>query len=102
MPSSSPRVWMKPRAELVLPGLARNTRGSERGHGQAALHRSSRHNGAARTPSREEPRMITRFGSLFAGHVDLEDEGLDGTPANDRWLSDEHLAQVFPKSEAIA
>src|SRR2546428_6639644 len=46
--------------------------------------------------------MITQFGSLFAGHVDLDDEGLDGTPANDRWLSDEHLATVFPKSEAIA
>ncbi len=46
--------------------------------------------------------MITRFGSLFAGHVDLDNEGFDGTPVNDRWLSDEHLASVFPKSEAIA
>src|SRR2546425_3790322 len=46
--------------------------------------------------------MITRFGSLFAGHVDLDNEGLDGTPVNDRWLSDEYLATVFPKSEAIA
>ena len=46
--------------------------------------------------------MITSFGSLFAGHVDLDNEGLDGTPANDRWLSDEYLATVFPKSEAIA
>ena len=46
--------------------------------------------------------MITRFGSLFAGHVDLDHEGLDGTPVNDRWLSDDHLATVFPKSEAIA
>ena len=46
--------------------------------------------------------MITRFGSLFAGHVDLEDLGLDATPVNDRWLSDEHLATVFDKSEAMA
>ena len=46
--------------------------------------------------------MITKFGSLFAGHVDLDNEGLDGTPVNDRWLPDEHLATVFPKSEAIA
>ena len=46
--------------------------------------------------------MITRFGSLFAGHVDLDDEGLEGTAANDRWLPDDHLATVFPKSEAIA
>src|SRR4030081_1812992 len=46
--------------------------------------------------------MITRFGSLFAGHVDLDNEGLDGTAVNDRWLSDERLAEAFPKSEAIA
>ncbi len=46
--------------------------------------------------------MITRFGSLFAGHVDLDNEGLDGTPVNDRWLADERLATVFSKSEAIA
>src|SRR5215472_671049 len=46
--------------------------------------------------------MIKRFGSLFAGHVDLDDEGFDGIPVNDRWLSDERLATVFPKAEAIA
>ena len=46
--------------------------------------------------------MITRFGSLYAGAVDLEDYGYDATPVNDRWLSDEHLATVFEKSEAIA
>ena len=46
--------------------------------------------------------MITKFGSLFAGHVDFEDIGLDATPLNDRWLSDEHLATVFDKAEAIA
>jgi alkanesulfonate monooxygenase SsuD/methylene tetrahydromethanopterin reductase-like flavin-dependent oxidoreductase (luciferase family) len=46
--------------------------------------------------------MITRFGSLFAGHVDLDHLGLDGTPPNDRWLSDDQLATVFDKAEAIA
>jgi alkanesulfonate monooxygenase SsuD/methylene tetrahydromethanopterin reductase-like flavin-dependent oxidoreductase (luciferase family) len=46
--------------------------------------------------------MITRFGSLFAGHVDLDNLGLDGTPANARRLSDEQLATVFDKAEAIA
>ncbi|HTY78341.1 MAG TPA: LLM class flavin-dependent oxidoreductase [Candidatus Bathyarchaeia archaeon] len=46
--------------------------------------------------------MITSFGSLFAGHVDLDNEGFEGTAVNDRWLSDERLAEVFPKSEAIA
>ncbi|MXY43066.1 MAG: LLM class flavin-dependent oxidoreductase, partial [Dehalococcoidia bacterium] len=46
--------------------------------------------------------MITKFGSLFAGHVDLDDIGYDGLPVNDRWLSDERLASVFEKAEAIA
>jgi alkanesulfonate monooxygenase SsuD/methylene tetrahydromethanopterin reductase-like flavin-dependent oxidoreductase (luciferase family) len=46
--------------------------------------------------------MITKFGSLFAGHVDLEDIGLEGTPVNDRFLSNERLATVFDKSTAIA
>jgi alkanesulfonate monooxygenase SsuD/methylene tetrahydromethanopterin reductase-like flavin-dependent oxidoreductase (luciferase family) len=45
--------------------------------------------------------MITRFGSLFAGNVDLDNIGLEGTPANERWLSDEHLASVFDKCEAM-
>jgi len=45
--------------------------------------------------------MFKTFGSLFAGHVDLDNIGLDGTPVNDRFLSDEHLATVFDKTEAI-
>jgi alkanesulfonate monooxygenase SsuD/methylene tetrahydromethanopterin reductase-like flavin-dependent oxidoreductase (luciferase family) len=45
--------------------------------------------------------MITRFGSLYAGHVDLDNIGFEGTPVNDRWLSDEHLATVLDKTEAI-
>ena len=27
--------------------------------------------------------MITKFGSLYAGHVDLDNIGFDGTPVND-------------------
>jgi len=46
--------------------------------------------------------MITRFGTLYAGAVDLEDYGYEATPVNDRWLSDAHLATVFEKTEAIA
>ena len=46
--------------------------------------------------------MITKFGSLFAGHVDFDDLGFDATPANERWLSDERLAGVFDKMLAIA
>ena len=45
--------------------------------------------------------MITKFGTLFAGHVDLENMGFEGTPVNDRWLDDGRLASVFSKTEAI-
>lgn len=46
--------------------------------------------------------MITGFRSLYAGHVDLDDVGFDATPVNDRWLSDETLASVFSKADAMA
>jgi alkanesulfonate monooxygenase SsuD/methylene tetrahydromethanopterin reductase-like flavin-dependent oxidoreductase (luciferase family) len=46
--------------------------------------------------------MITRFGSLFAGHVDLDDHGLAATPVNDRWLPNERLLTVFDKATRIA
>ncbi|MGH7307852.1 MAG: LLM class flavin-dependent oxidoreductase [Candidatus Rokuibacteriota bacterium] len=46
--------------------------------------------------------MITKFSSLYAGHVDLGDMGQDATPANERRYSNEHLASVFDKTEALA
>ena len=46
--------------------------------------------------------MITKFGTVFAGHVDMENIGFEGTPVNERWLPDYHLASVFSKSEAVA
>jgi alkanesulfonate monooxygenase SsuD/methylene tetrahydromethanopterin reductase-like flavin-dependent oxidoreductase (luciferase family) len=46
--------------------------------------------------------MITKFGSLYAGHVDLDNIGFAGTPVNARWLPDEHLMTVFDKARAIA
>jgi alkanesulfonate monooxygenase SsuD/methylene tetrahydromethanopterin reductase-like flavin-dependent oxidoreductase (luciferase family) len=46
--------------------------------------------------------MITKFGTVYAGHVDLGDMGQDATPANDRRYSNEHLATVFAKTDAIA
>ena len=46
--------------------------------------------------------MITKFGTLYAGNVDLDNIGLEGTPANERNLSDEHLATAFDKSLAMA
>ena len=46
--------------------------------------------------------MITKFTTVYPGHVDLPDRGQDATPANERRFSNEHLASVFDKTEAIA
>lgn len=46
--------------------------------------------------------MITKFGALYAGCVDMDDIGYIGTPANQRWLEDDHLATAFDKATAIA
>ena len=46
--------------------------------------------------------MITKFDSLYAGHVDMENVGYGGTAVNDRRLPDEHLATAFDKAQAIA
>src|ERR1700751_5078881 len=46
--------------------------------------------------------MITKFTTVYAGPVDLPDRGQDTTPANERRYSNEHLASVFEKTEAIA
>jgi alkanesulfonate monooxygenase SsuD/methylene tetrahydromethanopterin reductase-like flavin-dependent oxidoreductase (luciferase family) len=46
--------------------------------------------------------MITKFDSLYAGHVDLDDVGYGGTPINDRRYSNEHLATALEKSQSMA
>jgi alkanesulfonate monooxygenase SsuD/methylene tetrahydromethanopterin reductase-like flavin-dependent oxidoreductase (luciferase family) len=46
--------------------------------------------------------MISKFATVYAGHVDLPDRGQDATPANERRFSNAHLASVFDKTEAIA
>jgi alkanesulfonate monooxygenase SsuD/methylene tetrahydromethanopterin reductase-like flavin-dependent oxidoreductase (luciferase family) len=43
--------------------------------------------------------MITKFDSLFAGHIDMDNGGV---PVNDRRFPNEHLASVFDKAEAMA
>ena len=45
--------------------------------------------------------MIDKFGSLFAGHIDLENIGFAGTAANDRFYSNDRLITVFDKTEAM-
>ena len=42
--------------------------------------------------------MITKFDSLYAGHIDLDNVGYGGTPINDRRYSNEHLATALDKA----
>ncbi len=46
--------------------------------------------------------MITKFDSLFAGHIDMENAGYAGTPVNDRRFPNEDLTGVFDKAQAMA
>ena len=46
--------------------------------------------------------MITKFVTVYPGHIDLPDMGQDATPANERRYSNEQLASVFDKTEAVA
>ena len=46
--------------------------------------------------------MITKFDSLYAGHVDLTNVGYGGTPINDRRYDNKHLATALSKAQAQA
>jgi len=46
--------------------------------------------------------MITKFDSLYAGHVDLTNVGYAGTPINDRRYDSAHLATALSKAQAMA
>ncbi|HEY7039577.1 MAG TPA: LLM class flavin-dependent oxidoreductase [Methylomirabilota bacterium] len=46
--------------------------------------------------------MITRFATVYAGHVDLPDMGQAAAPANERRYANDHLATVFEKTDELA
>ena len=46
--------------------------------------------------------MIRKFVTVYPGHIDLGDMGQQATPANERRYSNEQLASVFEKTEAVA
>jgi alkanesulfonate monooxygenase SsuD/methylene tetrahydromethanopterin reductase-like flavin-dependent oxidoreductase (luciferase family) len=46
--------------------------------------------------------MISKFATVYPGHIDLPDHGQNATPANERRFSNAELAGVFAKTEAIA
>ena len=45
--------------------------------------------------------MITKFDSLYAGHVDMDNVGYAGTAVNDRRFDNAHLATAYTKAENI-
>jgi alkanesulfonate monooxygenase SsuD/methylene tetrahydromethanopterin reductase-like flavin-dependent oxidoreductase (luciferase family) len=45
--------------------------------------------------------MITKFGTLYAGHVDLGDIGLGATALNDRRFDNNHLITIFDRVEQM-
>lgn len=46
--------------------------------------------------------MITKFDSLYAGHIDMDNVGYAGTAVNDRRFPNEHLVTIFDKAQAMA
>src|SRR6202790_1470115 len=46
--------------------------------------------------------MINKFTTVYAGHIDMPDRGQNTTPANERRYTNDQLASVFAKTEAIA
>jgi alkanesulfonate monooxygenase SsuD/methylene tetrahydromethanopterin reductase-like flavin-dependent oxidoreductase (luciferase family) len=46
--------------------------------------------------------VITRFSTLYVGHIELERCGLSGTPADDRRYPNERLAEAFDTAIALA
>ena len=46
--------------------------------------------------------MIERFSILYAGHVNVDNLGYAGTPANERFLSDEDLASALTITDELA
>jgi len=46
--------------------------------------------------------MIKRFHALYVGQIELDNIGLQGTPANDRRYGNERLSEVFWTARDVA
>ena len=46
--------------------------------------------------------MISKFVTVYPGHIDLPDMGQDTTPANERRYSNDQLASVFERVDTTA
>ena len=46
--------------------------------------------------------MITKFSALYVGHIELENVGRDGTPADERRYPNERLVEAFEMARDVA
>ena len=46
--------------------------------------------------------MVTSFGALYAGYIDLEHVGYGGTPVEARWYPNDRLIEVFQNARTMA
>ncbi len=46
--------------------------------------------------------MITKFSVLYVGQIELDNVGLHGTPADERWYPNERLIEAFQTSKEVA
>ncbi|OLC15759.1 MAG: hypothetical protein AUH29_07140 [Candidatus Rokubacteria bacterium 13_1_40CM_69_27] len=46
--------------------------------------------------------MITKFSVLYVGQIELDNIGRDGTPADQRWYTNERLVEAFSAARDIA
>src|SRR5579864_7557925 len=58
--------------------------------------------GAAASEVPREGHMIRKFHVLYVGQIELDNIGLDGTPANERRYSDERLREAFFTARDVA
>src|SRR5207302_10089562 len=84
-------------------GPARHTR-RDRGGRVLPRQRGSglRHGLDARGRWRMDSQMIKRFHVLYVGQVDLENIGLQGTPANSRRYTNDKLSEPFFSARDVA
>src|SRR6266508_894651 len=46
--------------------------------------------------------MITKFSALYVGQLQLENIGLQGTPADDRWYPNERIPETYQTTKEVA
>jgi alkanesulfonate monooxygenase SsuD/methylene tetrahydromethanopterin reductase-like flavin-dependent oxidoreductase (luciferase family) len=92
-PNALPEAAPETIVHRLVPAALDSTIGAGNA-GPAAVERS--------TDRQREARVITKFDSLFAGHIDMDNVGYAGAAVNERRFSNDELVTVFDKAQAIA